>query len=55
MTQPKFPEGWDEEKLRRVVAHYKNQSDQDAEAEDCAAMESSETVVSVPRSPAANS
>jgi hypothetical protein len=49
MSQPKFPEGWDEEKVQRVLAHYENQSDEAAAAEEDAAMESSETVISVPR------
>ncbi|HTU44558.1 MAG TPA: hypothetical protein VMF91_05825 [Bryobacteraceae bacterium] len=49
MTQTKFPEGWDEEKVQRVLAHYENQSYDDAAAEEDAAMDSSETVVSVPR------
>lgn len=49
MSQPKFPEGWDEGKVQRVLAHYENQSDDSAATEDDEAMESSETVVSVPR------
>ena len=30
----KFPKGWDEARVRRVIAHYENQSDADAAAED---------------------
>jgi hypothetical protein len=48
MSQSKFPAGWDEGKVRRVLAHYEEQSEDDAVAEDNAAMESSETVMNVP-------
>jgi hypothetical protein len=48
MNKLKFPEGWDEEKVQRVLAHYEGRSD-DAAAEEDAAMESSETLISVPR------
>jgi len=44
MSQSKFPEGWREEKVRRVLAHYEEQTDDEALAEDEAGMESSETV-----------
>ena len=30
----KFPPGWDEERVRQVPAHYENQSDDEAIAED---------------------
>ena len=49
MSQSKFPAGWDEEKIRRVLASYENQNEEDALIEDEAAMEPSETVMSVPR------
>lgn len=49
MTQTKFPEGWDEERVKRVLAHYENQSQDEAAEEDEAAMESSTTMVDVPR------
>jgi len=49
MSQSKFPEGWGEEKVRRVLAHYKEQTEDEALAEDEAGMESSETVMNVPR------
>ena len=48
MSQSKFPSGWDEEKVRRVLAHYEAQTEEDALIEDEAAMESSETVMNVP-------
>ncbi|MGD0871510.1 MAG: hypothetical protein ABSB88_18315 [Bryobacteraceae bacterium] len=48
MSQSKFPNGWDEEKVRRVLAHYEQQTDEDALLEDEAGMEPSETVMNVP-------
>jgi hypothetical protein len=30
----KFPPGWDEERVRKVLAHYENQSEDEAVAED---------------------
>jgi hypothetical protein len=48
MSQSKFPAGWDEEKVRRVLAHYEEQTDEDALLEDEAGMEPSETVMNVP-------
>ncbi|HSG38463.1 MAG TPA: hypothetical protein VLE27_02400 [Thermoanaerobaculia bacterium] len=49
MKQARFPEGWDEERVREVLKHYENQTDEEAIAEDEAAFESSsETVMSVP-------
>jgi hypothetical protein len=44
-----FPTGWDEERVRRVIAHYESQTDQQAIAEDGAAFKSGRrTVVEVP-------
>jgi hypothetical protein len=48
MSQSKFPDGWDEEKVRRVLAHYEEQTDEDALLEDEAGIEPSETVMNVP-------
>ena len=48
MTKSDFPEGWDESRVRRVLAHYGGQSDEDAKAEDEAGIQSSETVMAVP-------
>ena len=48
MSQGKLPTGWDEEKVRRVLAHYEDQSEEDAVLEDEAGIESSETVMNVP-------
>jgi len=48
MKQSKFPKGWDEERVRRVLAHYEEQTDSEALAEDEAGVEPSETVMNVP-------
>jgi len=48
MSQNKLPPGWDEEKVRRVLAHYEEQSEGDALLEDEAGIEPSETVMNVP-------
>ena len=39
MTKNRFPPGWDEERVRRVLEHYESQSDEEAVAEDEAAYE----------------
>ena len=49
MSQNKFPAGWDDEKVRQVLAHYEKQSEDEALVEDEAGMESTETVMTVPR------
>src|SRR5512139_669255 len=49
MTQSKFPRGWDEERVRRVLAHYDEQTEEEALAEDEAAFEDrAQTVMEVP-------
>jgi hypothetical protein len=48
MNQAKFPPGWDEEKVQRVLAHYERQSEEEALLEDEAGIEPSDTVMSVP-------
>jgi hypothetical protein len=48
MNQDRFPTGWDEEKVRRVLAHYEGQTEEDALLEDEAGIEPSETVMNVP-------
>ena len=46
---PKFPRGWDADRVRRVLAHYESQSDDEAVAEDEAAYEAAgQTVMIVP-------
>ncbi len=34
MSQNRFPEGWDEERVRRGVQHYEGQTEAEAVAED---------------------
>jgi hypothetical protein len=49
MRQNEFPTGWDEERVRRVLAHYERQTEDEAVAEDEAAFEDhNETVMDVP-------
>ena len=49
MTQSKFPVGWDEARVRRVLEHYESQSDAEAVAEDEAAYEATtHTMMEVP-------
>jgi hypothetical protein len=40
VTRQNFPEGWNEEHVRRVLEDYESQSDEEAVAEDEAAYES---------------
>jgi hypothetical protein len=48
MKQDRFPEGWDEARVRRVLASYETQTEEEAVAEDEAGVESSGTVMNVP-------
>jgi hypothetical protein len=48
MSETKFPADWDEQKVRRVLAHYEEQSEEDAVAEDVAEIQPSDTVMNVP-------
>lgn len=49
MKQNRFPPGWDEERVQQVLAHYEQQTEDEAVAEDEAAIEeSTETVMEVP-------
>lgn len=49
MRQAKYPAGWDEERVRRVLEHYETQSDEEAVAEDEAAYEATtHTAMDVP-------
>jgi hypothetical protein len=48
-NQSKFPEGWDEARVKRVLDHYQEQSEEEAVAEDEAAFEQrDQTVMEVP-------
>jgi hypothetical protein len=49
MRQDRFPPGWDKARVRKVLAHYEEQTEDEAVAEDEAALaESTETVMEVP-------
>lgn len=49
MKQPKFPDGWDAERVRRVLERHEAQSDEEAVAEDEAAYEATtHTLMEVP-------
>ena len=49
MREKRFPSGWDEERVRRVLAHYEDQTEEEAVAEDEAAVEEpDQTVMEVP-------
>lgn len=39
MKQRKFPKGWDEKRVKRVLDHYENLTEDEAVAEDEAAWE----------------
>jgi hypothetical protein len=50
MSQSNFPPGWDEERVRKVLSHYEQQTEEEAVAEDEAALEADgHTVMEVPR------
>lgn len=49
MKQSNFPPGWNEERVRRVLAHYGEQTEAEAVAEDEAAFEDqTQTVMEIP-------
>jgi hypothetical protein len=49
MTDSELPEGWDESRVRRVLAHYEHQSEDEAVAEDEAALAAADqTLMEVP-------
>ena len=49
MSKHEFPSGWNEERVQRVLAHYEQQSEEEAVAEDEAAFEKNgEAVMEVP-------
>jgi hypothetical protein len=50
MKRNKYPTGWDERKVGRVVEHYESQTDEEAIAEDEAASElEDQTMMVVPK------
>lgn len=48
MKQNKFPKGWDEARVSKLLAFYEGQTEEEAVAEDEGALEHRETVMSVP-------
>ncbi len=49
MSQHRFPPGWNEERVRKVLTHYEKQTEDEAVAEDEATFEdSTQTVMEVP-------
>ena len=49
MRQDRFPPGWDEARVQKVLAHYEEQTEDEAVAEDEAALEeSTQTVMEMP-------
>jgi len=49
MKENRFPPGWDEKRVRDTLAHYETQSQEEAVAEDEAALEdASQTLMEVP-------
>lgn len=49
MRPDRFPPGWDEARVRKVLAHYEEQTEDEAVAEDEAAIAAStQTVMEVP-------
>ncbi len=49
MKQDRFPEGWDEDRVRQVLERYENQTAEEAVAEDEAAYEDkTQTIIEVP-------
>ena len=49
MRKPRTPDGWDEGRVAELIAHYKGQSDEEAVAEDEAAISgATRTVMEIP-------
>ena len=45
----RFPKGWDEDRVRRILDHYESQTEDEAVAEDEAVLEDkSQTLVAIP-------
>lgn len=48
--QGQFPPGWNEERVRKVLAHYEGQTEEEAVAEDEAMVEDkTQTVMEIPK------
>lgn len=49
MKHPKYPKGWDDARVKRVLAHYEAQTENEAVAEDEAGLDPARaTVMEVP-------
>ena len=49
MRPSRFPDGWDEARVKRVLEHYESQTEEEAVAEDEAAYESTtHTAMEIP-------
>ncbi len=49
MKQSRFPEGWDEQRVRRTLEHYEKLTEEEAVAEDESSFEDrTQTVMEVP-------
>jgi hypothetical protein len=48
MKQKSFPEGWDEDRVRKLLDYYDRQTEDEAVAQDEAGVESGDTVMNVP-------
>ena len=50
MKKNKFPQGWDEKKVRKVISFYEQQTEEEAAAEDEAAFgNQNKTLIEVPK------
>jgi len=47
-TRNKFPPGWNERRVKKVIAHYDRQGDDKAIAEDVARVKRAQTTMRVP-------
>jgi hypothetical protein len=48
MSENKFAADWDEQKVRRVLAYYESQTEEDALVEDESGVQPSDTVMNIP-------
>jgi hypothetical protein len=49
MSQPEFPHGWDEDRVKRLIHHYENMDEDQLLAEDEAAREAEgQTIMIIP-------
>ena len=48
MKNERFPPGWNEERVSKVLLHYEKQSEEEAVAEDEAAFEEPEAIMEIP-------